>query len=126
MKGRILSLSANSELGKLRAMVLRQAGYDVKWPSSKSETEALLGNERFDILLIGHMISGHSAREFADAFRARNPNGKIIVIMATTYIMVKADKTVRAIDGPEALLEALGELLGSNRSAAPMRPAIGE
>jgi DNA-binding response OmpR family regulator len=118
MKHRILSLSANPELGKLRVMVLRQAGYDVVWPSDKEEAERSLRNESFDILLIGHTIPGDSARDFAQAFRARNPNGKIIAIMATTYLTVKTDNTVKAIDGPEALLEAIQEVLGSGRSAA--------
>jgi len=118
MKWRILALSANPELGKLRAMVLRQAGYDVIWPANKAETEALLAKQHFDVLLIGHTISGQSAREFAETFRARNPEGKLIVIMASSYILIKADKTVRAADGPEALLEALDELLGGNRSGS--------
>ena len=112
MKGRILSLSADPELGKLRAMVLQQAGYEVTWPSSKAEADALLRQKNFDLLLIGHTISGPSSREFAETFRARNPQGKIIVIMAATYSLVKADRALRSMDGPEALLEAIEELLG--------------
>src|ERR1700741_4686977 len=116
MKWRILALSADPELGKLRAMVLRQVGYEGTWPASKVETVALLGRESFDVLVIGHTISGQSAREFAETFRARNPDGKVIVIMVSTYALVKADKTVRAVDGPEALLNALDELLGESCS----------
>jgi DNA-binding response OmpR family regulator len=108
---RILSLSANPELGKLRAMVLRQAGYKVIWPESNQETDKFLQEESFDILLLGHTISGQSAREFAEVFRSRNPHGKIIGITAAAYLMVKADKTVKAVDGPEALLEAIEEVL---------------
>ncbi len=110
MKRRILSLSADPELGKLRAMVLRQAGYEVLWPSSKAEADAVLREKNFDVLVIGHTISSASSREFAATFRARNPEGKILVIMKTSYGLVKADKTVRSIDGPEALLEAIEEL----------------
>jgi len=111
MKRRILSLSADPELGKLRAMVLQQAGYAVVWPSSKAEADALLRENNFDVLVMGHTISGQSSREFAEIFRANNPNGKIVVIMAATYSLVKADRTVRSIDGPEALLGAIEELL---------------
>jgi len=71
-----------------------------------------LQDESFAILLIGHTISGHSARKFAEVFRVRNPKGKIIAIMATSYLSVTADKTVKAIDGPEAVLEAIDEVLG--------------
>jgi len=110
MKRRILSLSADPELGKLRAMVLRQAGYEVIWPSRKGEADAQVREKNFDVLLIGHTISDQSSREFAEIFRANNPNGKIIVIMAATYSLVKADRTVRSIDGPEALLEAIEDL----------------
>ena len=35
----------------------------------------------------------------------------MIVIMAAAYVMVKADKTLKAIDEPKALLEALDEVL---------------
>ena len=42
----------------------------------------------------------------------RNPQGKIIAIMPTSYLSVTSDKTVKAIDGPEALLEAIDEVLG--------------
>lgn len=102
-------------------MVLRQAGYDVTWPASKAETEALLGKKNFDVLLIGHTISGQSARGFTETFRARNPAGKVVVIMAATYALVKADKTVRAVDGPEVLLTALDELLGAKQSGSAER-----
>ena len=73
MKARILSLAANPELGKLRAMVLRQAGYCVTWPSSRQETDRILQDESFEILLIGHTISGHSARKFAEFFVCEIP-----------------------------------------------------
>ena len=112
MTRRILSLSANPDLGKLRAMVLRQAGYSVKWPANREEADKLLENEPFDVLLIGHSISGRSARHFAKAFRARNPQGKIIAVTRATNLMIKADKIVKALDGPEALLEAIEEVLG--------------
>ena len=107
----ILSLSADPDLGKLRAMVLRKAGHEVSWPSSKTEADALLRDKKFDLLLLGHSISGPSAREFADVFRARNPGGKIIVVMAASYSLVKPDRTVRPIDGPEVLLEAINALI---------------
>lgn len=107
----ILSLSADPDLGKLRAMVLRKAGHHVSWPSSKTEADALLQDKSFDFLLIGHSISGPSAREFADLFRAKNPDGKIIVVMATSYSLVKPDGTVRPIDGPEVLLETINTLI---------------
>jgi DNA-binding response OmpR family regulator len=110
---RVLSLSANPELGKLRVMVLRQAGYHVVWPSTKTEAEQVIGDQHFDVLLIGHTISGDTARDLAEAFRGRNPAGKVIAITASAYIMVRTDKTLRAIDGPEALLEAIQEVLES-------------
>lgn len=113
MKARILSLAADPELGKLRAMLLRQAGYDVLWPASKSEAYIALRDNSFDLLLVGHTLSGQSAREFAEIFRDKNPNGKVVVIMAATYVMLKADKTVKAADGPEVLLQAIEELLES-------------
>jgi DNA-binding response OmpR family regulator len=118
VKKRILSLSANPELGKLRAMVLRQAGYEVLWPTSKTEADEVIRDQDFDVLLIGHSISGHTARDLAEAFRGRNPAGKIIAITASAYSMVRTDKTVRAIDGPEALLETIEEVLASPPTTA--------
>lgn len=118
MKRRILSLSADPELGKLRAMVLRQAGYDVIWPTSKTEADALLREKHFDVLLIGHTISGPSAREFAQVYRANNLNSKIIVVTAGAFLMLKADRTIKPIDGPEALLAAIDEVLGKSPAEA--------
>ena len=112
MTRHILSLSANPELGQLRAMVLRQAGYSVNWPANKEEADKLLENESFDVLLIGDNISGQSARHFAEAFRTRNPQGKIVAITPATYLMIKADKTVKSVYGPEALLGAIEDVLG--------------
>jgi DNA-binding NtrC family response regulator len=94
-------------------MVLRQAGYQVVWPSSKTEAEQVIRDQHFDVLVLGHTLSGDAARGLTEAFRTRNPHAKIIGIMASTYIMVKTDKTVRAIDGPEVLLETIQEVLGS-------------
>lgn len=93
-------------------MVLRQAGYMVNWPGNKEEADKLLENESFDILVIGHSISGQSARHFAEVFRARNLRGKIVAVTDASYLMIKADKTVKALDGPEALLGAIEEVLG--------------
>jgi DNA-binding NtrC family response regulator len=112
MAPHILSLSANPELGQLRAMVLRQAGYMVNWPANKEEADKLLENESFDLLVIGHSISGQSARHFVEVFRTRNPQGKIVAVTDASYLMIKADKTVKALDGPEALLGAIEEVLG--------------
>jgi DNA-binding response OmpR family regulator len=76
MKRRLLSLSTNPELAKLRSMVLRQAGFHVTWPSTREEADRILNQENFDLLLIGHTISGESARHFAEVFRAKNPKGR--------------------------------------------------
>jgi hypothetical protein len=37
----------------------------------------------FEVLVVDHTISGQTARELAEAFRAKNPNGKVIAIVAT-------------------------------------------
>jgi DNA-binding response OmpR family regulator len=56
MKQRLLSLSTNPELTKLRSMVLRQAGFHATWPSTREEADRILNQQNFDLLLIGHTI----------------------------------------------------------------------
>lgn len=99
-------------------MVLRQAGYDVNWPTSKAEADSLLREKTFDLLLIGHTISGPSAREFAELYRANNPNSKIVVVTANAFLMVKADRTIKPTDDPEVLLHTIEELLGDQHAEA--------
>ncbi len=68
-------------------------------------------DQNFEVLVVDHTISGYTARELAEAFRAKNPNGKVIAITATPYLMIRSDKIVKATDGPEGLIEAIQELL---------------
>ena len=109
---RILSTSADPHLGSLRAQVLRSAGYDVTYPQNAAETRRAIAEELFDLLIIGHSISTPSAKSYAEAFRERNPEGKVLVVHQMELLPVRADATVRAIDGPELLIQTVARLCG--------------
>lgn len=107
---RVLSLSEDPQLGPLRAYVLRHAGYSVAFPNGRAETFATIERDTFDVLVIGHSIPTEHARDYAAAFRTKNLAGKVLVVAHTQFTSIKAEKTIRAIDGPEVLIAAVAEL----------------
>ena len=122
-KTRILSTSGDPRLGSLRADVLRTAGYDVTFPSSHAEVLAAIDQGYFDVLIIGHSIHVPQAKHYAEAFRVRNPNGKVLLVYQSALVSVRADGAIRAIDGPEALISAVEALCGRDRRGSPERKA---
>ncbi len=107
---RILSLSEDPQLGPLRASVLRHAGFQVTHPRGKSEIHECLDSGVYDMLILGHSLGVEYARALVSKFREKNPKGKVLAVAQTDLLPIRADKVIRAIDGPEVLIAAIDEL----------------
>ena len=107
---RILSLSEDPQLGPLRASVLRHAGFHVTHPRGKTETRDCLDSGIYDLLILGHSLGVEYARDLVSRFREKNPAGKVLAVAQTDLLPIRADKVIRAIDGPEVLIAAVDEL----------------
>jgi DNA-binding response OmpR family regulator len=114
-RARILSTSADPRLGALRADVLRSAGYEVVFPKDHADTLHAIATHPFDVLILGHSISTQSAKDYAEAFRARNADGKVLVVYQSALVAVRADAAIRSIEGPEALIAIIESLCGRDR-----------
>ena len=107
---RILSLSEDPQLGPLRASVLRHAGFQVTHPRGKSEIRDCVDSGAFDLLILGHSLGVEYARDLVSRFREKNPAAKVLAVAQTDLLPIRADKVIRAIDGPEVLIAAVDEL----------------
>lgn len=112
----VLLLSEDTELSLLRAYVLRKAGYSVSRASSRQDALNLL-KSRCDALVISHSLPQESIREFAEHFRAENPNAPVIGIIKGSWqdLKIEMDGTANGENGPEVLLEAVAAALSRKR-----------
>ena len=93
---RVLSASADPILRHSRELLLQHHGCEVKTSLSKSHACELIQSHSFDVLVFGHSLTADVCQSLAKDFRARNPQGKIIEILAATWKapMNKPDATV--------------------------------
>ena len=108
---RILSLSEDPQLGPLRATVLRHAGFDVTHPRGKTEIRDCVDTGGYDLLILGHSLGVEYARDLVSRFREKNPAAKVLAVAQTDLLPIRADRVIRAIDGPEVLIGAIHELV---------------
>lgn len=110
---RILSLSAEREVSRLRKRVLEAAGHDVVAPLSENEAvNAAAGKNRFDVAIICYWMWPASTRRLMRMFRENNPDAQFL-IMVRMYGEVpelEGDRYVVGADGPDALLGVLAEM----------------
>jgi CheY-like chemotaxis protein len=82
---RVLSASADPALRQTRELVLIGEGCEVKTSLSKAHAHELIKSHLFDILVFGNSLSPGTCQELAKSFRLRNPQGKIIEILASKW-----------------------------------------
>jgi hypothetical protein len=76
---RVLSCTANEQLHSSE-MILTHAGCQVVSSKSKPEALRLLEGGGFDVLLLGHSLSGASVETLCEIFRSCIPSGRIVVV----------------------------------------------
>jgi CheY-like chemotaxis protein len=110
---RILCLSTDEELNRLRQFALDYAGHSVTMLNSEKEAMAAAqGGEDYDIVLLCHKLQAATARQIVRLLRQRSSAAKIIYIahLYGEWPEVEADRYVVGADGPEALNRVLEEV----------------
>jgi CheY-like chemotaxis protein len=82
---RVLSASADPALRQTRELVLIGEGCEVTTSLSKAHAHELTKSHVFDVLVFGNSLSRDTCQELARSFRLRNPQGKIIEILASKW-----------------------------------------
>ena len=106
---RVLLVSGDPDLGKVREMLLRDAGHEVTHAGGRAAAERAIAAGDFDALVLCQTVAGDVATEVVGAFRRVNPTAKVIAVVAELFLSVRADRVVHTVDGPHALLHALDE-----------------
>lgn len=112
--GHVLVLVPESNVRELRRLVLSRAGFEVAAPEM-SAAMGMIETAEFDALVVSRIEEGTGC-ELIDAFRRRNPNGRIVAVGAHGRVRMLANTTVDPFD-PSALITALqppGKSAGAN------------
>jgi CheY-like chemotaxis protein len=113
----------------LRVMVLARQGYTVLSAVSAAEALELLDRHHVDLVLTDQMMPGLVGTELAKRLRAWRPQLPIIIVSGVNEIpddAIFADRFVSKVEGPEALLRNIAEVLAEYRSAANVATAAAE
>ncbi len=110
---RILALSTDEELSRLRKFALTAAGHNVTPLSTEKEAlAACKGDAPYDVVLLCHKLTSAAARVMVRLLRENKPQARIIYIVHLygEWPEVEADRYVVGSDGPEALVRVLEEV----------------
>ncbi len=110
---RVLIFGRLRELALYRAEVLRNRGFSVIVPDSKSEAIAAIEQAEFDVAVLTYTLSNETVQELSELLRQRCPTCPLITITENHRIdeKVQPDRIVLANQGPEALVKALRQVL---------------
>ncbi len=110
---KILALSTDEELNRLRRSALVAAGHTVTIVSTEKEAIAAVeGTEVYDVVLLCHKLPASAGRQIVRLLRQKSCPTKLIYIshIYGEWPEVEADRYVVGADGPEALTRVLEEV----------------
>ncbi|HKW17101.1 MAG TPA: response regulator [Terriglobales bacterium] len=115
-KARILSLSCDETLLRMRHMIFENAGYEVVSAAASAPVLQPLKQEDFDVLVLGYKIPHREKETLAQGFR-RSSSGRIISLRSNAGepLVEGADYHVEA--DPEPLLKLVAEV--TRRASTP-------
>jgi DNA-binding response OmpR family regulator len=111
---KVLNVTADPELGSLRAQVMQSGGYEVVSAANIIEVEQACELHSFDAIVIGHTIPVKEKRRISAILRERcKPTTPIIAVYAESP--EEADDVALAVSAhhPQALLDALNSVLST-------------
>jgi hypothetical protein len=86
--------------------------YDAVLVGSLEEMRALPADKQFDVVVLCHSLSSDECDLAAAIVRDRWPAAKILALsVERSSCWTSADRIVRGLDGPSALLQAIDRLL---------------
>jgi CheY-like chemotaxis protein len=110
---RILALSTDEELNRLRQFAMHYAGHSVATINSEKEAVAVAeGTDEYDVVLLCHKLPSATARQVVRLLRQKSSPAKLIYIghVYGEWPEVEADRYIVGTDGPEALNRVLEEV----------------
>jgi|SRR5579864_6819773 len=112
---KILAVSYDEALLRTRKMILEREGFAVSSARDLAEAaRACAGKSTFDLILLGHSIPRREKEEILSEVRRLCPSARVLSIRAHGEAQVaQVDYSVSSHDGPEALISAVKQVLGS-------------
>ncbi len=110
---KILALSADEELNRLRQFALHYAGHSVDIVNTEKEAVATVeGKEEYDVILLCHKLPASAGRQIVRLLRQKSSTAKLVYIshLYGEWPEVEADRYIVGADGPEALTRVLEEV----------------
>ena len=110
---KVLSLSIDPELSRLRQFVLEADGHEVTSLVNEREAlETVESDNEFDAILICHRFPSATARQVVRLMRQYHPATRVVYLVHVygEWPEVEADRYVVGADGPAALTRVLEEL----------------
>ena len=102
----------------LRKLVLQKQGYEVVAVSSGKEALAILATRHFDLVLTDQLMPGMVGTELTRRVKSATPTTPVVIISGVNELppdATLADRFISKIEGPEALLGGIAEVLDSDR-----------
>jgi CheY-like chemotaxis protein len=110
---KILSLSTDPELSRLRQSILESAGHEVvSLLTEKEAVAAAQSSDDFDVALLCHWFPSAVARQTVRLLRQHHPDTRVVYIVHVygEWPEVEADRYIVGADGPQALVRVLEEV----------------
>jgi DNA-binding response OmpR family regulator len=111
---KILALSTDEELNRLRQFALHYAGHSVAIINSEKEAIAAAGegSGEYHVVLLCHKLPASAGRTIVRLLRQKASPAKLIYIshLYGEWPEVEADRYIVGADGPEALNRILEEV----------------
>ena len=98
----------------LRKLILQKHGYEVITVSSSEDALEMLEERNFDLVLTDQIMPGMVGTELTKQIKSRMPQMPVVIISGVNQLPADvsyADRFISKIEGPEALLQALAEVL---------------
>lgn len=92
---------------------MRDHGCAVQTSLSKSHAHELLQSQSFDVLVCGSSLTPEVCQDLAEDFRARNPQGKVIEILAANW-KAPMNKPDAVALSPEELIAVIRGFVGAD------------
>lgn len=110
---RILSITPTEVLRTTRHLVIEKEGYEVRSLADAPNPDAIAGDEKFDLAVIGHGYGGNDKRRIANAINQLFPGLPLLELCFQSPEIPGADFILT--DSPDELLVAIKEVLAGRR-----------
>ena len=117
-KAAILCVDDEAVPRTLRRLILLTQGYEVVAASNAAEALDILSTRHFDLVLTDHIMPSVTGTELTRRIKATMPHMPVILISGVNEIPADAnfaDRFISKIEGPEALFQAVAQVLEQYR-----------